>query len=414
MHVAEHLPRITRVQILVRGIVQGVGFRPFVYSLAARSALRGQVLNNTTGVLIDVEGEDSRIEEFINEITSNPPPLSHIESIQRDNDLDAANYTDFRIVESASEGATLAAVSADVAPCADCLRELFDPRDRRHRYPFINCTACGPRFTIIEAVPYDRTRTTMRDFEMCPVCRAEYENPLDRRFHAEPTACPQCGPRLKLTDAKGLLDCGLEDNDPSAIRILQSAIRNGKIVAIKGIGGFHLSCDALNAEAVERLRRRKYREDRPFALMAMSVAVIREYCHVSEAEEALLNSERCPIVLLEKKIDAILPETVAPRLRTLGFMLPYTPLHYLILEDFNGPLVMTSGNVSDEPICYENEDAIERLSNVADYFLLHNRRIFMRTDDSIVRLAKYQSAICNPQSATVMRRSRGYALRPSR
>jgi len=411
MRVAEHHSRMTRVQILVRGIVQGVGFRPYVYSLAAQSALRGRVLNNTTGVLIDVEGEDSRIEQFISEITLNPPPLSQIESIQRHDNLDAANYSDFRIVESAAEGVPLVPVSADVATCADCLRELFDAQDRRHRYPFINCTNCGPRFTIIEAVPYDRARTTMRDFVMCAECRAEYENPLDRRFHAEPTACPRCGPRLKLTDANGLLECGLQiadrgldDNDSTSIRILQSAIRNGKIVAIKGIGGFHLACDASNAEAVERLRQRKYREDKPFALMAKSVDVIREYCFVSEAEAILLNSERRPVVLLVKRKDAILPDTVAPRLRTLGFMLPYSPLHHLILETLDRPIVLTSGNVSDEPICYEDEEAVRRLNKIADYFLFHNRRIYLRTDDSVARV--------HDGREMVLRRARGYAPAP--
>ena len=402
MRVAEQNSRTTRVQILVRGIVQGVGFRPYVYSLARQGALRGQVFNNTTGVLIDVEGEDSAIEQFINEITLNPPPLSQIESIQRNNNLDSANYHDFRIVESASEGVTLVPVSADVATCADCLRELFDAQDRRHRYPFINCTNCGPRFTIIEGIPYDRSQTTMRDFEMCALCRAEYENPLDRRFHAEPTACPQCGPRLSLLDTNGCevrLDAG--DDAAERTRRLLSA---GKIVAIKGIGGFHLACDALNAEAVERLRGRKYREDKPFALMAKSVDVIREYCLVSDAEAALLNSKRRPVVLLEKRIDAILPEAIAPRLRTLGFMLPYSPLHCLILETQDRPLVMTSGNVSDEPICYEDEDAIRRLNNIADYFLFHDRRIHLRTDDSVARVFE--------GGEMVLRRSRGYAPAP--
>ncbi|MBC7910869.1 MAG: carbamoyltransferase HypF [Pyrinomonadaceae bacterium] len=405
MRVAEHQSRTIRVQILVRGIVQGVGFRPFVYSLAARSALRGQVFNNTTGVLIDVEGEDEAIEQFINEITLNPPPLSQIESIQRHNNLDSANYHDFRIVESAQGGAKLAAVSADVATCADCLRELFDARDRRYRYAFINCTNCGPRFTIIEGIPYDRAQTTMRDFEMCAECRAEYENPLDRRFHAEPTACPQCGPRLKLLEC-GMRNAefGLVDNDAHAIRNLQSEIRNGKIVAIKGIGGFHLACDALNAVAVERLRARKYREEKPFALMAKSVEVIREHCFVSEAEAALLTCERRPVVLLEKRIDSMIPDSVAPRLRTLGFMLPYTPLHHLILEDFDNPLVMTSGNVSDEPISYEDEDAMQRLGNIADHFLFHDRRIHIRTDDSVARVFEGREM--------VLRRSRGYAPAP--
>lgn len=399
---AEQLTQTTRVQLLVRGIVQGVGFRPFVYTLAARGALRGQVLNNASGVLIDVEGEQNAVEQFINEITLNPPPLSQIESIQRHNNLDFANYRDFRIVESASEGVTLAAVSADVSTCADCLRELFDAQDRRHRYAFINCTACGPRFTIIEGIPYDRAQTTMRDFEMCAACRAEYENPLDRRFHAEPTACPKCGPQLKLTDANGRqvqLDAG-EDATERTRRLLAA----GKIVAIKGIGGFHLACDALNKEAVGRLRRRKYREDKPFALMARSVDVIREYCLVSETEEALLNSVRRPVVLLERRSEASLPDAVAPGLRTLGFMLPYSPLHYLILETSDRPLVLTSGNVSDEPISYEDEDASLRLNKIADYFLSHNRRIHLRADDSVARVHAGRELI--------LRRSRGYAPAP--
>ncbi|MDT7543420.1 MAG: hydrogenase maturation protein HypF [Acidobacteriota bacterium] len=402
MRVAEHLSRTTRVQILVRGIVQGVGFRPYVYSLAAQGALRGQVLNNATGVLIDLEGEASRIEQFINEITLNPPPLSQIESIQRHDNLTSANYQDFRIVESAPEGLKLVPVSPDVAACADCLRELFDAQDRRHRYPFINCTNCGPRFTIIEAVPYDRAQTTMRDFEMCAPCRAEYENPLDRRFHAEPTACPQCGPQLKLTDANGReVSLNMSEDAAEHTRRLLSS---GKIIALKGIGGFHLACDALNAGAVERLRQRKYREDKPFALMAKSVDVIREYCLVSEAEETLLNSERRPVVLLEKRIDATLPEAVAPGLRTFGFMLPYSPLHHLILENQDRPLVMTSGNVSDEPISYEDEDAMRRLNNIADYFLFHDRRIHVRTDDSVARVFAGREI--------VLRRSRGYAPAP--
>ncbi len=392
----------TRSQILVRGIVQGVGFRPYVFSLARRRALKGQVLNNTTGVLIDVEGEGCTIEEFINDIKTNSPPLSLIESVERNDNLDLAYYQDFRIVESALNGGHLTSVSADIATCADCLRELFDPQDRRYLYPFINCTNCGPRFTIIEGIPYDRAQTTMRDFEMCAACRAEYENPLDRRFHAEPTACPRCGPRLKLTDASG---CEVEVNafqDINArVRLLLSS---GKIIVIKGIGGFHLACDALNVKAVERLRQRKYREDKPFALMAKSVAVIREYCRVSQPEQDLLASERRPVVLLEKRDDVHLPGAVAPRLQTLGFMLPYSPLHHLIFENLERPLVMTSGNVSDEPICYGDQDAIRRLNKIADYFLFHDRRIHIRTDDSVARVHSGREMI--------LRRSRGYAPAP--
>jgi hydrogenase maturation protein HypF len=382
--------------------VQGVGFRPYIFSLARRRALKGQVLNNTTGVLIDVEGEDYTIEEFIDEIKANSPPLSLIESVERNDNLDLAYYQDFRIVESAAGGEKFSPVSADIGTCADCLGELFDPQDRRYRYPFINCTNCGPRFTIIEGIPYDRAQTTMRDFEMCAACRAEYENPLDRRFHAEPTACPFCGPRLSLKDANGCevgLDAG--EDITGRVRLLLSG---GKVVVVKGVGGFHLACDALNAAAVERLRLRKYREDKPFALMAKSVDVVRRYCLVSQHEGRLLNSERRPVVLLEKRADAVIPEAVAPCVNTLGFMLPYTPLHYLILEHLEGPLVMTSGNVSDEPICYEDEDAARRLNNIADYFLFHDRRIHTRTDDSVARVHQGREII--------LRRSRGYAPAP--
>ena len=393
-----------RVQILVRGIVQGVGFRPFVFSQAVRRALKGRVLNNSTGVLIDVEGTPAAIGQFIDEIRLNPPTLSLVEQLERTDDLAPANYSDFRIVESASDGEKFVPISADIATCRDCLRELFDPRERRFRYPFINCTACGPRFTIIEDIPYDREKTTMRHFEMCAACRAEYENPLDRRFHAEPTACHRCGPRLFLTDSSGqeiILDELVGQDIVSSTR---SLLLDEKIVAIKGIGGFHLVVDAARAAAVERLRQSKYREDKPFAMMARSVDVIREYCFVSDVEEELLLCARRPIVLLERRADARLPQAVAPRMNTLGFMLPYSPLHHLLFEEFDQPLVMTSGNVSDEPICYENREAIRRLGHIADYFLLHDRPIHMRSDDSVTRVRRGR--------AGVLRRSRGYAPAP--
>ncbi len=392
----------TRTQILVRGIVQGVGFRPYVFSLARKRALRGQVFNNTAGVVIEVEGEERAIEEFVSDIRLHPPPLSRIESVERNDHLAPADYRDFRIVESAATGAKFTPISADIATCRDCLRELFDQRDRRYRYPFINCVNCGPRFTIIEGIPYDRAKTTMRDFEMCSTCRAEYENPLDRRFHAEPTACPACGPRLFLADARGR-QIALEPR-ADAVSCARRLLFDGEIVAIKGLGGFHLACDALDAEAVARLRRRKYREEKPFALMAASVGVVREFCFVSGAEEELLLSERRPIVLLERKPEADIPAAVAPGVRTLGIMLPYTPLHYLLLDGLDRPLVMTSGNVSDEPICYEDEDAARQLNDIADYFLLHNRRIHMRTDDSVARVQAGKEM--------VLRRSRGYAPAP--
>jgi hydrogenase maturation protein HypF len=394
-----------RVQILVRGIVQGVGFRPFIFSQAQRRALRGRVLNNTTGVLIDVEGEMNAISQFIDEIRFSPPPLSVIESVERRDHLTPANYADFRIVESDAAGEKFVPLSADIATCNECLKELFDPADRRYRYPFINCTNCGPRFTIIEGVPYDRDKTTMREFAMCAACRAEYENPRDRRFHAEPTACAVCGPRVFLADENGC-EITFDVDGEDAISRTRSLLMQGQVVAIKGIGGFHLACDALNAEAVARLRQRKYREDKPFALMAASIELISEHCFVSEAEAALLRSVRRPVVLLERKTDSTMPPAVAPGVGSLGFMLPYSPLHHLLLDGLDRPLVMTSGNLSDEPICYEDGDALARLGQIADSLLLHDRRIHMRSDDSVARVFEGR--------AMILRRSRGYAPAPVR
>ncbi|HEY6118617.1 MAG TPA: carbamoyltransferase HypF [Pyrinomonadaceae bacterium] len=390
---------ITRSQIIVRGIVQGVGFRPYVYSRANRRALRGRVLNDASGVVIDVEGSPSDIEEFILELSSNPPPLSAIESIECNTNLDLAHFGEFRIVESRSHGPKFVPLSADIATCDDCLGELFDPANRRYRYPFINCTNCGPRFSIIEDIPYDRSRTTMRDFAMCAECEAEYRNPFDRRYHAEPIACADCGPTLSLLDADAN-----NITTENSITTIQLLLREGRIVAIKGIGGFHLACDASNREAVERLRQRKYREDKPFALMATSVEVVRKYCLVSEAEANMLHSEARPIVLVRKKTDMNLALAVAPVARRLGFMLPYSPLHHLLLQEFEEPLVFTSGNISDEPICYQNDEALQRLRNIADYFLVHDRRIHLRTDDSVTRVSA--------AGETLVRRSRGYAPAP--
>lgn len=410
----------TRTQIQIKGIVQGVGFRPFVYALAEKNSLKGQVLNNGVGVLVDVEGENEKIEQFINALQTNPPPLAVIESIELNNYQDPTAFKDFRIVESKSRGEKFTPISADMATCADCLSEMFDPENRRFRYPFINCTNCGPRFTIIENVPYDREQTTMREFEMCIECRAEYENPANRRFHAEPICCPKCGPQIFLSEPSALAD-GLTlanlTSDFSNMKLQLSAnadgsdiikakqlLEKGKILAVKGLGGFHLVCDALNAEAVEALRSRKHREDKPFALMANSLEIIERYCFVSEQERELLLSEKRPIVLLERKPRADIPEAVAPKVNSLGFMLPYTPLHVLLLENGEKPLVMTSGNISDEPICYTDAEAGDRLKNIADYYLLHDRRIHIRADDSVVRVSK--------RSALILRRSRGYAPAP--
>jgi hydrogenase maturation protein HypF len=413
---------LTRTQIQIKGIVQGVGFRPFVFSLAEKISLKGKVLNNAVGVLVDVEGDTLQIEQFITALRKNAPPLSQIESIETKNQRKPANFTDFRIVESLSNGAKFMPISADIATCEDCRRELFDPANRRFRYPFINCTNCGPRFTIIEDVPYDRAQTTMREFEMCAECRAEYENPLDRRFHAEPTCCPACGPQIVLSSGFSRLSAetsyqvrsALKPNTRKLVKPIEKAKRlleNGKILAVKGIGGFHLVCDALNCEAVETLRSRKHREDKPFALMANSLKIIERYCFVSPIEKDLLLSKERPIVLLEKRTGAEIPGAVAPRVNSLGFMLPYTPLHYLLLENSEKPLVMTSGNISDEPICYEDAEAHERLNKIADYYLLHNRRIHIRTDDSVVRVSR-PSAIGNRRSVYILRRSRGFAPAP--
>ena len=432
----------TRTQILVRGIVQGVGFRPFIYSLANKRDLRGSVLNNETGVLIDIEGDRAQIDNFIAELKRNPPPLSTIDSVTRQDTLGSQAFHDFRILPSTKNGRKFVPVPADMSTCNDCLAEMRDPANRRYRYPFINCTNCGPRFTIIESVPYDRANTTMREFEMCAECRAEYENPADRRFHAEPTCCPKCGPSVVLSSSfsglnvgpKGRLKAGLKTDVINQARHL---LQNGKILAVKGVGGFHLVCDAMNRDAVETLRKRKFRADKPFALMANSVDIVEKYCVVSETENKLLSSPERPIVLLRRKENTLatgrvsacwdteIPHAVAPRMTTLGFMLPYTPLHFLLLENLETPLVMTSGNLSDEPIAYRDTDAKERLNKIADYYLLHDRKIHIRTDDSVVRASNFppqrrshvkkendRSTIQSPQSKIVIRRSRGYAPAP--
>ncbi len=417
----------TRTKILVRGTVQGVGFRPYVYSLAKRGGLLGQVLNNESGVLIDLEGDHEAIDHFVSELKRTPPALSNIESVLRQDGVGDVPFEDFHILPSKSNGSAQLPVAADTAVCDDCIRELFDLADRRYKYPFINCTNCGPRFTIVESVPYDRERTTMSEFKMCAACRAEYEDPLDRRFHAEPIACESCGPRIFLSEppavAGGFGGSGNElsiadrrlqqpatAGGSDLVGVARRLLRNGKIVAIKSLGGYHLACDATNAGAVTRLRQRKVREDKPFAMMAGSVEVIEKYCEASDTEKELLTSRERPIVLLAKRPLAGLPEAIAPGVPTFGFMLPYTPLHHLLLEGCDTPLVMTSGNISDEPIAYKDPDATEKLSRIADYFLTNDRRINIRMDDSIVRIS--QSKIQNPKSKIVIRRSRGYAPAP--
>ncbi|MDB5355407.1 MAG: hypF [Phycisphaerales bacterium] len=390
-----------RRAIAVRGTVQGVGFRPFVHGLASRLGLRGFVNNSSGGVRIEVEGEAGRLDQFLSDLTAMPPPLARIEDVAWER-RPPRGEVDFRIAPSSAEAAGPVVISADVGTCEDCLRELFDPRDRRFRYPFLNCTNCGPRLTIVCGAPYDRERTTMAGFGMCAACRAEYEDQADRRFHAQPIACPVCGPRLRAADAQGR---AVATGD--AIGWFVDAIRGGKIGAMKGLGGYHLVCDARNDAAVAELRRRKNRYEKPFAVMVGGMGAAEALCEVAPEEAAQLSSSRRPIVLLAKRLPCGVAEAVAPGNPLLGMMLPYTPLHHLLMREMGDvPLVMTSGNRSDEPIAYEEPDAFERLAGIADVFLTHDRPIHVRCDDSVTRV------IGGCESP--LRRSRGYAPQPVR
>lgn len=363
--------------VSVRGVVQGVGFRPFIYRLATENHLNGFVLNVSSGVEIHVQGRSAEIEDFVVRLRTEAPPIAQIVSVEVTEEA-LQGYTSFEIRQSEKdEGYQL--ISPDIATCPECLKELFDPSDRRYRYPFINCTNCGPRFTIIKDIPYDRPLTTMSTFAMCPQCLAEYENPLNRRFHAQPNACPACGPKVWLADRKGeMIPC------IDAIRHASSLLLDGRIVAIKGLGGFLLACDATNPSAVSMLRERKARRDKPFAVMVKDLDHLAQYCSFDSPEASLLTSPQAPIVLVPRKPGSGIAPEVAPRNRYLGVMLPYTPIHHLLMSDAGLPLVMTSGNLTEEPIAADNKEAIERLSKLADYFLFHNRDIHSRYDDSVV------------------------------
>ncbi len=389
-----------RMQISARGLVQGVGFRPFIYNLATKFSLRGFVQNDTEGVLIDVEGSNKSIKEFLACLTKSPPPQAIIEDIHYTT-LPSKGYKDFTIEESVVKDSKDVMISIDLATCADCLKELFDTSDRRYRYPFTNCTNCGPRFTIVKDIPYDRIKTTMSCFNMCPDCSEEYHDPTNRRFHAQPNACPVCGPELTLLNNDGL---EIQTND--TISTVCDFLNEGKIVAVKGLGGYHLACNAMNNEAVSTLRKRKYREDKPLAVMMEAIETVRQFCHVNAKEEALLLSVRRPIVLLRKRSGCAIASVVAPGNKYLGVMLHYTPLHHLIIVESGLSLVMTSGNISDEPIAYNDKEAYVRLKGIADYFLVHNREIFMRCDDPVTRV--------NEDGEMIIRRSRGYAPYPLR
>jgi hydrogenase maturation protein HypF len=406
-----------RVRITVTGIVQGVGFRPRVYRLAVAGGLKGYVLNTSKGVLIEVEGPAA--EGFQKTLLANRPPLSSINTMETE-ELPPAGYTTFEIRLSEPADEEFSLVSPDIATCPDCLREMLDSTDRRYLYPFINCTNCGPRYSIVQGVPYDRPLTTMRKFNMCEMCRAEYDDPSDRRFHAQPVACPECGPRVEFSPVpptpagggqKGGGHAAATGND-AVIQAIK-ALKAGMVVAIKGLGGFQLACDASNDATVSRLRERKRKSKKPFALMAADMDVIRKYCEVNEAEQNLLEDRARPIVLLKKKpeADSFLSPGVSPGNGYVGFMLPYTPLHHLLFAHpafdrsrLPDALVMTSGNLSEEPIVVDNAEATEKLSGLADGFLLHDRDIYMRVDDSVARVVTGVPRL--------VRRARGYVPAP--
>jgi hydrogenase maturation protein HypF len=376
-----------RRDVRVEGVVQGVGFRPFVYALAARLGVAGRVGNDVRGVFVEVEGAPGQVDAFLGALTEEAPPLAVVERVTATEAVPTGVAT-FTIAASDVGGGRHTLVSADTATCDDCLRELADPGDRRYRYPFINCTNCGPRFTIVRDVPYDRAATTMAGFAMCAECAAEYHDPADRRFHAQPTCCPVCGPRLSWPVDKAA-----------------EALTAGRILAVKGLGGYHLAVLARHETAAATLRRRKHRADKPFAVMVADLGQARQLCEVDDVAERLLTSRRRPVVLLPRLPGAVADE-VAPGNRRLGLMLPYTPLHHLLLQEVQEPLVLTSGNVSDEPIAYRDDDARRRLDGIADDFLTHDRPIHVRTDDSVVRPHRH--------AESVLRRSRGYAPEPVR
>jgi hydrogenase maturation protein HypF len=388
-----------RRRFAVRGVVQGVGFRPFVWNLAQRLELSGWVQNTSGAVIIEVEGAPLALDSFVHALRLSAPRLARIDSVEMV-DRTALGSTGFEIVESRAVAGEYQPIAPDAATCPECVADILNASDRRYGYPFTNCTNCGPRFTIIEDVPYDRPMTTMRHFAMCASCRSEYEDPADRRFHAQPIACPACGPRLWFADARGSEIAG----DP--IEQTAAALARGDVVALKGLGGFQLCCDAGNEAAVQRLRARKHRPAKPFAVMCANLDAARDVAVTSHAEAELLEGSTRPIVLLRRRPGGRIAASVAPHLDELGVMLPYTPMHHLLLAVVGGPLVMTSGNVTDEPIAKDNDEAVLRLGHIADGFLLHDREIYARYDDSVVRVVD--------GAVRTVRRARGLCPMPVR
>lgn len=420
------------LKIHISGIVQGVGFRPFVYGLATRLGLTGWVRNTAAGVDIEVDGSAVSLENFTQALQTEKPPLARIDIFQ----VTPQKYQGFKIfqiIHSDANQEDFIPVSPDVCICPDCLQELLDPTDRRYHYPFINCTNCGPRFTIIKGIPYDRPNTTMAGFTLCTECSQDYNDPTNRRFHAQPVACSVCGPTIWLEYAHKDINLTYTDLNTSTvlpkmdtdkvIQEVQQLLFKGKIVAIKGLGGFHLACDATNPAVVSELRNRKLRVDKPFAVMMPDIATVERHCYLNDSERELLQSRQRPIVVLKRKPGSTIALEITPEQHTLGVMLPYTPLHYLLFVNFDAPhpilnpsaFVMTSGNLSEEPIATDNEEALERLSGLCDVFLLHNRPIRTRCDDSVVRVIPdltnktHPGSVNNRYSSLVLRRSRGYA-----
>ncbi|MGW8251480.1 MAG: Sua5/YciO/YrdC/YwlC family protein, partial [Anaerolineales bacterium] len=437
---------ISALRIHITGIVQGVGFRPFIYGLAKRLELRGWVRNTSAGVDIEIEGSPQALEGFKIALTDELPPLARIDELDIQ-PIASNGYATFEIIHSESIPDAFQPISPDVSICPDCLRELFDPADRRYRYPFINCTNCGPRFTIIRDIPYDRPKTTMAGFPLCPDCAQEYSDPLDRRFHAQPVACPVCGPQIWLehpsSESADMDQPSPKERGDAALHAVQDLLMQGKVAAIKGLGGFHLACDALNPRAVAELRTRKLRVDKPFALMMPNIETVRQHCYLSQDEQQLLESRQRPIVILKRRPDSAISQQAAPQQDTLGVMLPYTPLYYLLFTRDGGQggagqvrraiqpalsvLVMTSGNLSEEPIAYTNQEARRRLGGLADVFLMHDREIHTRCDDSVVRISPTVTSgsddssksgtaesSASVQTMLPVRRARGYAPYPIR
>jgi len=394
---------VARKSIQIKGIVQGVGFRPYVYKKALQYQLKGWVMNTGKGVIIDVEGSPSVLETFIKDVVHNPPSLAQIREVKVEAVAELKQYTKFEIIMSQDKDCKDALVPPDVSLCDDCKREIFDSKDRHYSYPFTNCTNCGPRFTIVKDIPYDREQTTMQEFEMCTSCKEEYGNPLNRRFHAQPVACPICGPKVELVDKQGV---PIELDQGDIFKTVRRILKEGHILALKGLGGFHLACNAKDFRAIEKLRQRKRRPHKPFAAMARDLKVVKGFCKVNKEEEIAITAPSAPIVILDRlnlsdseNRESFLPDNLAPGIGTLGVMVPYTPLHFLLFDEQLDFLLMTSGNISNLPLVKDNLEALEQLGAIADYFLIHNRNIYNRCDDSLVRVINGEPSY--------LRRSRG-------